>query len=109
MSDFANGTAGREIEVEVGRAQLPDWPRLLSLQLASAYFGVCAARFRALEIRPVRIGRRVLWDRHDLDRFVDGMSGQPVKGGDPASEARAMERRFFARLKKHEQGKTAGR
>lgn len=104
MSDTADGTAGRETETEVGRMQLPDWPRLMSLPLASAYFGVCAARFRALEIRPVRIGRRVLWDRHDLDRFVDGMSGQPVKVGNPESEAQAMERRFFARLNKHEQG-----
>lgn len=99
MSDTADGTAGRETETEVGRMQLPDWPRLMSLPLASAYFGVCAARFRALEIRPVRIGRRVLWDRHDLDRFADGMSGQPVKGADPAAAAKAMERRFFERLK----------
>ncbi|MGY2735588.1 hypothetical protein [Sphingomonas sp. UYP23] len=99
MSEPADGTAGREIEADVGRMQLPDWPRLMSLPLASAYFGVCAAKFRALEIRPVRIGRRVLWDRHDLDRFVDGMSGQPVMGADPVAVAKSMERRFYTRLK----------
>ena len=100
--DQEDDEAGRTAIDAVAQARLPDWPRLMSLPLASAYFGVCAATFRTLGIRPCRIGRRVLWDRQDLDRFADGMSGQPVRGRDPGAAAKAMERRFFERLKSNE-------
>ncbi|RKE53211.1 MULTISPECIES: helix-turn-helix domain-containing protein [unclassified Sphingomonas] len=83
----------------VVRPQLPDWPRLMPLRLACAYFGVCDRTFRKLGIAPRRIGRRVLWDRHDLDRFADGMAGMPHRSSDPMAGTRAMEKRFFARLK----------
>ena len=88
------------------QSRLPDWPRLMSLALASAYFGVCDRTFRSLGIAPRRIGRRVLWDRHDLDRFADGMAGSLPRSRDPAAGSRAMERRFFERLK-NEQRKAA--
>lgn len=61
------------------RARLPDWPRLMPLRLACAYFGICDRTFRSLGIAPRRIGRRVLWDRQDLDRFADGMAGTPTR------------------------------
>ena len=89
------------------RARLPDWPRLMPLPLACAYFGVCDKTFRSLGIAPRRIGRRVLWDRQDLDRWADGIAGKPLRSKDPGAGARSMERRFFARLN-NEQGKPAG-
>ena len=90
------------------RARLPDWPRLMPLRLACAYFGVCDKTFRSLGIAPRRIGRRVLWDRQDLDRWADKMAGVPTRSRDPAAGVRTMERRFFARLKNEQEGK-AGR
>ncbi len=92
----------------VARTRLPDWPRLMPLRLACAYFGVCDKTFRSLGIVPRRIGRRVLWDRQDLDRFADGMAGTPLRSADPTAGARAMERRFFARLR-NEQNRAAGK
>lgn len=88
------------------RARLPDWPRLMPLRLACAYFGVCDKTFRSLGIEPRRIGRRVLWDRQDLDRWADRMAGMPSRTLDPTAGVRAMERRFFARLN-NEQSKPA--
>lgn len=96
-------------DVTAARARLPDWPRLMSLRLACAYFGVCDKTFRSLGIAPRRIGRRVLWDRQDLDRFADGMAGTPSRSTDKASSAQAMQQRFYARLKKHEQAARQGR
>lgn len=84
----------------VARSRLPDWPRLMSLPLASAYFGVGAVTFRGLNIRPCRIGRRVLWDRQDLDRYADRLGGQPQSKKERLSEAKEVERRFFERRRK---------
>lgn len=86
-------------ELVVARTRLPDWPRLMPLRLACAYFGVCDKTFRSLGIAPRRIGRRVLWDRQDLDRFADGMAGVPSRLLEPTAGQRAMERRFLKRLK----------
>lgn len=43
------------------------WGRLLSVEDAAEYFSIGPATLRGLEIRPIRIGRRVLYDRRDLD------------------------------------------
>lgn len=83
----------------VARTRLPDWPRLMPLRLACAYFGVCDKTFRSLGIAPRRIGRRVLWDRTDLDRWADVMAGMPSRPADLATGRKATERRFFKRLK----------
>lgn len=90
--DMVSGTTG-------ARARLPDWPRLMPLRLACAYFGVCDKTFRSLGIAPRRIGRRVLWDRIDLDRWADAMAGRPSRSTDAAVGRRSTERRFFERLK----------
>jgi hypothetical protein len=82
QGDEAEHTAD---EPGVARARLPDWPRLMPLRLACAYFGVCDRTFRSLGIAPRRIGRRVLWDRQDLDRFADGMAGTPTRVTDPSA------------------------
>ena len=49
--------------------------RLLSVEDASAYLGISRWTMRGLgwngEIPQVKIGRRVLFDRRDLDAFVE--------------------------------------
>jgi predicted DNA-binding transcriptional regulator AlpA len=61
-------------------APLPHWPRLLSDDLAAAYVGLSVTTFRERVglgklPKPVRIGKRTLWDRRMLDRQVDALSG----------------------------------
>jgi hypothetical protein len=53
-------------------------PRLLSRDLAAAYCGVSPNHFEeyiAAEVPAVRIGRRSLWDRRAIDRWLDQQSG----------------------------------
>lgn len=58
-------------------ASLP--PRLLSREQAAEYVGVSPTAFDELVPgtmpAPTRLGRRVLWDRHQLDRVVDRLAG----------------------------------
>lgn len=59
-------------------ADLPNWPRLLSEQLAAAYVGLSMNAFRArvgrLWPRAIRIGTRKLYDRAAIDRVVDDLA-----------------------------------
>jgi len=82
----------------LGRAmsdrRLPDGiaPRLLSRKAAAAYCGISASLFDehiAVAVRPVAIGRRVVWDIKALNRWLDAQSGlsQPV-------DTRSMEERL---------------
>ncbi|WP_311267069.1 hypothetical protein [Sphingobium sp. WCS2017Hpa-17] len=79
------------------RAALPEWPRLMDAEMAAAYFGLSAGTFRALGIQSRSIGRRVVWDRVDLDRYADRLSGQPLTALDRAAEASEVERNFLER------------
>lgn len=71
--------------------RLPDWPRLLSAELAAAYVGVSLSGFAAQVGRiwpaPARIGRRTLWDRKDLDEAVDRLKRNGGPSPDPLMEA----------------------
>ena len=58
-------------------------PRLLGLADAAAYLGISPKTIRnglgprakqPFPVRPIRFGRRVLFDRADLDAFADGLS-----------------------------------
>jgi len=58
----------------------PPTPRLLSAPLAAAYLSLATRTFeykwRAGELpEPLRIGRRLVWDRKVLDNYVDLLSG----------------------------------
>ena len=59
-------------------ADLPHWPRLLSTEEAAAYVGISVNTFTGrigdLWPEPIRIGRRVLFDRCAIDRAVDSLS-----------------------------------
>lgn len=85
-------------ELEARRERfLPAWPRLMGVDLAAGYFGVSANTFKALNIQPRTIGRRVLWDRLDLDRYADRLGDQPLATADRVAEAAEVERRFLER------------
>ncbi len=61
------------------RLPLPE-PRLLDEPTAAAYLGIGMTRFRmrwqGRELpQPHKDGRRLLWDRKLLDRYVDAISG----------------------------------
>lgn len=94
----ANGSFGYSSS---SRPLLPDWPRLMPLRYAAAYFGICPATFRALDIKPRRFGRRVVWDRQDLDRYADLLGGRPQEGRSAATTAREVERRFLERRRRN--------
>ncbi|WP_294393403.1 hypothetical protein [uncultured Sphingomonas sp.] len=61
-------------------AQLPNWPARLSEDLSAAYLGVSKTTFRegwqdGRYPKPAKEGRRVLWSRVQLDRFVEAQFG----------------------------------
>lgn len=82
-------------EPTISRADLPHWPRLLTVQLASRYLSISATTLRDHGPAPKRHGRRVLYDIHDLDRWADRLDGQPLDESAEADEAAEVERRFF--------------
>ncbi len=82
------------------RAALPDWPRLMPLDTAAAYFGVSANTFRSLGIVPRNIGARVLFDRRDLDLFADRLGNQPLAADDRQRAMDNVERAFLDRRRR---------
>lgn len=50
---------------------LPGWPRLLSSEQAGAYLGISAPMLDRIGLTAHRIGGRKLYDRCELDRWVD--------------------------------------
>lgn len=65
-------------------ADLPGWPRLLSKDMAAAYISLSVGTLGNLPIVVRRVGSRVLYDRHDLDRWADGLAavGTPANAND---------------------------
>lgn len=51
--------------------------RLFNVKMTAAYLSISIATLNKMlasqVIRPVRIGKRVLFDRFDLDNFIDGL------------------------------------
>lgn len=76
------------------RASLPDWPRLMPVEMAAAYLSRSATVIRQRGPQPKRDGRSVLYDRHDLDRWADRLGGQPLDDDARAKEADEVERRW---------------
>lgn len=82
------------------RAELPDWPRLMCAELAASYVGLSETTLRESGPAPKRWGRRVLYDRHDLDRWADRLGGQPLSVAEQQAESADVERRFLERRKR---------
>lgn len=51
-------------------------PRCLSREQAAAYLGIGVTLLASLSVRPVRLGRRLLYDRVDLDAWLDEHKGR---------------------------------
>lgn len=81
------------------RPALPDWPRLMDVELAAAYLGIGASTLRASGPEAKRLGRRALYDRRDLDRWADALGGQPLDHAARADEGADIERRVQERLR----------
>jgi hypothetical protein len=67
----------------------------MSEQLAAEYLSVGTTFLRSEGPEPKRWGKRVLWDRIDLDRWADRLGGQPLTVQEEQAEARDVERRFL--------------
>jgi predicted DNA-binding transcriptional regulator AlpA len=70
------------IAAEVSREKTSIVPRLMGVADAARYLGISAKTIRnrlgprakePFPIRPKRIGRRVVFDRADLDAFADSL------------------------------------
>jgi hypothetical protein len=76
---------------------LPDWPRLMTIELAAAYLSRSETVIRERGPKPKRDGRSILYDRHDLDRWADRLDGQPLDELKEKEEAAEVERLFLER------------
>lgn len=74
---------------------LPNWPRLMNVKQAADYLSIGRTTLTQQGPTPKRIGKRVLYDRTDLDRWADRLGGQPLSGREIEQEAAEVERRFF--------------
>ena len=79
----------------MGRLALPDWPRLMDEPQAAAYLSIGKTMLRAHGPAPRRCGRRVLYDRQDLDRWADRLGDQPLDERQRVEESSEVERRFL--------------
>ena len=64
----------------MGARPLPYWPARLGEDMAAEYLGVSKTTFRErwhgrMYPQPVREGRRLLWARLQLDKFVEAQFG----------------------------------
>lgn len=79
----------------MNRTALPNWPRLMGVDLASAYLGLSATTLRQKGPAPKEYGKRRLYDRIDLDRWADRLGGQTLTVQEQVQEAAEVERRFL--------------
>lgn len=78
---------------------LPDWPRLMSEPMAASYLGIGTTTLRESGIARKHIGRRVVYDRRELDRYADALDGQPLDDREREAEAGAVNFRVKERLR----------
>lgn len=86
---------GRVVGAEPARLSLPAWPRLMGEDMAAEYLSIGRTTLRDRGPEPKRVGRRVLYDRNDLDRWADCLDGQPLDERQEQEEAADEERRFL--------------
>lgn len=86
------------MKLEAIRAELPHWPRLMDCRLAANYVGISATFLREHGPEPKRLGKRVLYDIRDLDRWADALDGQPLDEAAREAIGDDMARRIKARI-----------
>ena len=75
-------------------------PRLMKSAEAAQYLGMSETRLREVGPSPRRVGRWVVYDRQDLDRWADRLCDLPLDEKDEESEARDVERRFLEEMER---------
>jgi len=64
------------------KVTIKTWPRLMNIELAAAYISMAPATLRnrisrksknPFPVKVKRAGRKVLFDRHDLDTYADSL------------------------------------
>jgi hypothetical protein len=61
-------------------------PGLLTESGAAAYLGISPSKLRELGLPRRELGRKRLFDRRDLDNYIDSL---PYEGGEPAPRSEA--------------------
>jgi excisionase family DNA binding protein len=77
-------------------------PALLSARDAAAFLGVSLTSFRdhvGGELLAVRIGRRVLYDRRDLQRWIEARKASPHTRAAPLAKTSVRAREILACLR----------
>jgi hypothetical protein len=69
----------------------------MSEPFAARYLSISPTTLRQSGPAPKRQGRRVLYDRHDLDRWADRLGDQPLDEMAAAAESAEVERAFMER------------
>jgi hypothetical protein len=90
------------------RQALPEWPRLMAADLAALYLSIGLTMLRERGPAPKRFGRRVLYDRQDLDRFADRLGGSgeaPPSAPLTVADRKEVERRYLDRLAEKDFGR----
>jgi hypothetical protein len=72
----------------------------MSERQAADYLSIGTTTLRSEGPEPKRWGRRILWDRHDLDRWADRLGGQPLTAVEQGREASEIERRFLEKRRR---------
>jgi hypothetical protein len=71
-----------EIKLKRNLVVVKEWPRLMDLPTAAAYIAMSPKTLRnrlsrkaedPFEVKPKRRGRKVLFDRLDLDKYADSL------------------------------------
>ena len=78
MTEIAFQPNHQRLPASSPEAAVWDWPRLLSVELLAAYLSVAPQTVRNNADRIPgrrRFGRRVLWDRRIVDRWLDRNDG----------------------------------
>jgi hypothetical protein len=89
LAQIAELAAVRAAQIVQQREAVASWPRWLDSKAAATYISAPVSRIHDLvalrRLEPRRDGRRLLFDREDLDRYVEGGS-HPVStpGESPA-------------------------
>ena len=73
------------------------WPRLLKEPEACEYLSIGKSTLRDHGPQPKHLGRSVLYDIRDLDRWADRLEDQPLEENDRVKEAAHVEDEFFRR------------
>lgn len=69
-------------------------PRLMGEAEAARYLSIGTTTLRKHGPQAKRLGRRILYDVRDLDRWADALDGQPLTDQQQQAEAEEVERKW---------------